>query len=559
MSKLLQIINFLEKKEKKRIFLLIILIIITSIIEAITINAVIPVLSILTGTMPSLDIKFLNTLLQEQNLETILTVFSILIILSAIFKLYTLKCSINISFNIGLLTSKKIIKNIIQTDYENRLKLNDSEVIGTIIVKINDLIRNINNLFNIITAFFSIILIIIILITYNPKITIVTILLFSLIYIIIFLFSKKIISDNSETINNKVNLSSQNIQEILTNFTDIKINNLHKFFEKKFFQNESDLRKTQINSTIIGVFPKYIIESIGLLFIALIIYYLNTNGINSETIPLVGFLALSAQKILPYIQQAYTGYVDIKSNGSSFKSIIDYINIKKININLINKTNNANKKISFSQNICLNKISYKYSNGKFTKQISFKIKKGERVGIIGKSGIGKTTLLNMMMGIIRPTSGSILIDNQVLDHNNLESWHRLISYVPQSIHLIEASIYENIAFGIETNLIDYKKIKDICTFAQIDHLLNFNNSYSNDEKREKYSGGEMQRLAISRALYKDADVLFFDEITSSLDKESEKFIIDNIKKIGKDKTIIMISHNTSNFIDFDRVINLDLC
>tara|TARA_B110000495_G_C22928006_1_gene542393 strand:+ start:18 stop:767 length:750 start_codon:yes stop_codon:yes gene_type:complete len=218
--------------------------------------------------------------------------------------------------------------------------------------------------------------------------------------------------------------------------------------------------------------------------------------------------------------------------------------------------------LSFHKYIEFKNVSFKYVEDGPTilNNVNFKINKGSRVGFIGSTGSGKSTLVDIVMGLLTPNDGVVFIDDIRLSENNINCWQSKLCHVPQSIFLTDNTISENIAFGIEKELIDHERVKDAAMQAQISDFINNSlDGYDTivGERGVKLSGGQRQRIAIARALYKDADVLVFDEATSALDISTEKLVMDSITTLDKKLTIIIIAHRITTLQNCDKIIEIE--
>jgi len=220
--------------------------------------------------------------------------------------------------------------------------------------------------------------------------------------------------------------------------------------------------------------------------------------------------------------------------------------------------NLGNEEIKFNKKIELKNVSFSYEENKdILKDINLIIKKGEKVGIVGESGSGKSTLVDLIIGLYKPKKGKIFIDNVELNEKNLKSWRKKIGYIPQNIYLFDGTVAENVAFGED---FDENRVKEVLKLANILDFLEKNHQgiYTRvGENGVKLSGGQKQRVAIARALYNNPEILVLDEATSALDNETEKKIMDEIYKIGKNKTMIIIAHRISTLDRCDRIIKLE--
>jgi ATP-binding cassette subfamily B protein len=193
------------------------------------------------------------------------------------------------------------------------------------------------------------------------------------------------------------------------------------------------------------------------------------------------------------------------------------------------------------------------------KGINLQINKGDRLGIIGETGSGKSTLVDVLMGLLKPTSGSIEVDGQILSNANIKEWHSLISHVPQFIFLIDGTIVDNIAFGVESHNIDMARVYEAVEAAQLSETIrNLPNGFETfvGERGVRLSGGQRQRLGLARALYKRSKLLILDEATSALDSETERMVINSIQKLGNEITIVLITHRKASLQLCSRIVEL---
>ena len=217
--------------------------------------------------------------------------------------------------------------------------------------------------------------------------------------------------------------------------------------------------------------------------------------------------------------------------------------------------------LDFKESIELRNLSFYYDKrNQIFNKINLKIKKGEKIGIVGLSGAGKTTLINIIVGLIKQTSGDIFIDNKLLENKNLNSWKTKIGYVPQDVYLVDDTIENNIAFGIANDKINTKKIDNAIEQSQLKTFINQLPNGKNTivgERGVELSGGQRQRIGIARALYNEAEVLLLDEATSALDKKTELDFIEAVKNIKGEKTILIITHRFSTIVNCDRVFSIN--
>jgi ATP-binding cassette subfamily B protein len=300
-------------------------------------------------------------------------------------------------------------------------------------------------------------------------------------------------------------------------------------------------------------------EAIGIALIALFAYAttLNLGGI-TQFLPILGVFVLGAQRLLPALQKGYASYSRVK--GSKY-SLIDVIGLLDQPLpdyaNLPSQSPN-----SFNKSIELKNLCFQYSKASpwVLKNINLKIPKNSVIGIVGTTGCGKSTLLDVIMGLLSPTSGELRVDNQLIDSKNKRAWQAHISNVPQHIYLSDGTIEENIAFGVPNEQIDHLRVKEAAQQAQIAELIEgWRNGYQTlvGERGTKLSGGQRQRVGVARAFYKETDVLILDEATSALDDETELAVMDTIKGIDEDITVIIIAHRLTTLKYCDKIVKFE--
>ncbi len=299
-------------------------------------------------------------------------------------------------------------------------------------------------------------------------------------------------------------------------------------------------------------------ESLGIVMIAVISYTLSANSDGTSLIlPTMGALALGAQRLLPLLQQMYGNWSVIKGSQAE---LVDVLNLLDSSIDISN--NNDPSQVYFQNSISINDVSFRHKGDDIyiLKNINLVIEKGTSLGIVGATGSGKSTLMDLLMRLIDPCEGMISVDNQNITEKFKKAWQRNIAHVPQDIFLIDATIMENIAFGVPKDQIDIDRVKEAASRAEIaSYIENTPLKYGAivGEGGVKLSGGQKQRIGIARALYKNANVLFLDEATSALDNQTEKEVIKSLESTNNNLTLIMIAHRISTLQYCDNIVKLD--
>lgn len=349
-------------------------------------------------------------------------------------------------------------------------------------------------------------------------------------------------------------------QEGLGGIRDVIINHSQAAFLNRFREIDRVFQRAKSQNALLYEAPRYVVEGTGMVVIcwAALVLAQRPGGI-STALPVLGALALGAQKLLPLVQQCYQGISNIRANTPLLIDVIDFLQRPE----KIRPSQSAETHIlSFKKMVSLSDVDFRYAPGLDTvlHKVNLNILKGQRIGFIGTTGGGKSTLVDILMGLLSPSSGIISIDDKVLTADNMNQWQAHISHVPQSIYLTDATIAENIAFGLSVEEIDIKRLTEVARQAHlhdfIDNLpLKFETRVG--ERGVQLSGGQRQRIGIARALYRKTDVLVLDEATSALDTETEEAITQCIDGLSSELTVIMIAHRVSTLRNCDLIYRID--
>ena len=308
--------------------------------------------------------------------------------------------------------------------------------------------------------------------------------------------------------------------------------------------------------------PRALVETIAFIYLAFLSLYVVLTSVNGLIVlSKIAVIAIACQKVLPQLQQIYASWTRLSGNSKAIEKIL-----YSINQSIPKKINSSNEKLEFKKYIILNEVYFKYKDTKryILKGINLKISKSEKIGIIGQTGSGKSTLVDIIIGLLTPTKGDFSVDEvNISSDKAINFWRSLISYIPQDIYLSDSTIIENIASGVKKEDIDTRKIIKSAKKAQIhDFIKNLPMGYDTNigEMGIKLSGGQRQRLGIARAIYnvydKNKKILILDEATSALDYEVEDLIIKSIYEIRDDLTLIMISHRLNTLQNCDRILEI---
>ena len=556
----------MEHRRRYQFLILLTLMILTSMFEVISIGAVIPFLGVLIEPSSIFELPAAQSFIQflgvDQPTQIILPIsalFASAVLMAGAMRVILLWASVKFSFILGVDLSVGIFTQVINQPYIAHTKQNSSDIISAISIKIAQVINGVVlSVLNMISSFIIVSAIITILIIINPGASLIAILFFSALYLFFYLYVKQKLKVNSLNITRASNSLMKILQEALGGIRDIIINGNQQFYRSIFWRADLVFRKSLGNNLFITNSPRYFMETFGVLLIVLLAYILSTQGEKSfsDGIPVLGALALGAQRLLPVMQILYNSWGNIKGTHFVLEEVLGFLNLND------SKTMNViNDDCTFEKNIRLKDVSFGYDeeSSPAINKINIDIKKGDRIGIIGKTGSGKSTLIDIMMGLLDPTHGTLEVDKNVITSINRRAWQSRIAHVPQNIYLSDSTLEENIAFGIPVEEIDSSLVRRAAISANIDSVVNeWPLKYKTilGERGIRLSGGQRQRIGIARALYKQADVLFLDEATSSVDTKTESSIMKAIEELGNDVTLIIIAHRITTLKNCSRILEL---
>jgi len=557
---------WLNQSSRRRLqfFVLLGLMLIATIFEVMSLSAVIPFLGILIEPEAIFNLESIQPLILYAGItkpsELVLPIVSIFIsfaLITGIIRLLLLHMSIKFSFAIGADLSVDMYRRTLHQDYSVHVSRNSSEVISGMIRKTSTVSNGIvTPLLTLITSIFLVIGITSALLFINTEIAIISFLGFGLIYSIIIFFTKKRLTDNGMRIDVESNRVIQSLQEGLGGIRDVLIDNNQDFYCQLYRNSDLPMRQAAGNNQFVSNSPRFIMESIGMSLIAILAYTMIKEGNIINVLPTLGALALGAQRLLPSLQQSYQAYTTFLASIPEFRAVIELLKQPLPDFNY-----SDTKPLKFENELVLRDINFKHSESLplILKDINLKFKKGSTSGFMGVTGSGKSTLLDLIMMLLKPTSGEILVDSHVINLVNKRNWQSNISHVPQSVFLSDATIEENIAFGVPGHLIDTHRVKEAAEKAELtDMISNLEDGYKSmvGESGLMLSGGQRQRIGIARALYKRSSILILDEATSALDSQTEKKIMNTVNNLDNNLTIFIIAHRISTLRDCDQIIDL---
>jgi ABC-type multidrug transport system fused ATPase/permease subunit len=546
--------------------LLLVLMLLASFAEILSIGAVLPFLGVLTAPERVFEhsaaqpiIQAMGLTMPAQLLLPLSIAFGAAALIAGITRLLLLWASTRLSFATGADLSTSIYRRTLYQPYAVHCARNSSEVINGISSKANGIIYSIIvPALTLISSSVMLIAILIALLAVEPVIALAAFGGFGLIYAFIIRLTRKQLLADSQRIARESTHVIKSLQEGLGGIRDVLIDGSQATYCHIYRNADLPLRRAQGNNLFISSSPRYGMEALGMMLIAALAYSLaqQADGI-AKAIPILGALALGAQRLLPVLQQAYGSWTNILGGQASLQDTLELLDQPLPDF----AYQPAAEPLSFKHNISLKQLAFRYcpQTPYVLKHLNLTIAKGSRVGFIGTTGSGKSTLLDIVMGLLQPTDGTLEIDGQPVAPTINRAWQAHIAHVPQAIFLADSSIEENIAFGVPIDQIDSQRVRQAAQQAQIaGSIESWPKQYQTfvGERGIRLSGGQRQRIGIARALYKQADVIIFDEATSALDNETEQAVMEAIEGLSEDLTLLIIAHRLTTLKNCTQIVEL---
>ena len=552
----------LEFKVQKNLIFLFILKIISGLFDMIAIASLAPIILILTDNKFVDNNNYAINAKEFLNIDNqgfvilIITASATLIFLNILIRFISLWADQFMSTKVQYSLSNKIYNYYLSMPYLYYIENSTNDIIDKIAIRTSAGSHAfIYSVLTILGSIFTLVFIVVLLAFVNIKITIISFLIISFFYIFVYLKVKKKINDYGKFLPE----NSKNIMRLLTqslrSIKEIIIFKSHNFYSGKFDKLTNEYRENGITWVILNSLPRNIIEFLAYgLFFSFLIYFTIYEFDTSELLLILALFAASFQRLLPAFQNLFTGYNNFKVAAHSFDAIFDDLKKEKI---FKNENYYVVEKIEVNDQIIFKNIKFKYDknldNVVDIEKLEFN--KNKFIGITGLSGSGKTTFINIFCGLLKPDFGEIYVDKKKIEFKNYEGIKENISYISQTPFLANDTIFNNIALGeVEAN-IDHDRIKECCKIVGINSHIENNLKLKYDtrvgEDGVTLSGGQRQRICLARALYKNKNILVFDEATNSLDEKSEIEIINKLQMYLKDKIIIFVTHRSKILKYFD--------
>jgi len=554
----------LSRRRKVQLSGLLILMLCTSFAELFSLGAVVPFLSALVAPdkifnhpqlKPIIDVLGLET---PQDLLLPLTIlFSVGVVAASAVRIFMNYVQLRLSLVVGVDFGSRLFEKTLYQPYIVHVSRHSSEILSGVSKASNLISYAVSPLLTLASSGLLVLFMFIMLTYINPLVSIASLVGFCAIYFTFFRYSRHRLSRNSVSIARNADAYNKILQEGMGGIRDIIMDGTQKVYSKHFKQSFSSYQISTVSNNIIGTLPKFGVEALGMVMIALLAFWMSaTSSGVIGAIPVLGALALGAQRMLPLINNVYVAFVTLKGGR---QNVIDALELMEQPMPDLEPV----QPIPFKEAITFQNVGFRYSENTpwVLQHLDLTISKGSRVGMMGITGSGKSTFLDITMGLLQPTEGALMIDGLALDSYPLQrNWQSHIAHVPQSIFLSATTIAENIAFGIQKDMIDMKKVERCAAMAQLTETIEkWPKRYETQvgERGIRLSGGQRQRIGIARALYKDVDVLILDEATSALDHKTESAVMDAINSLNPDLTIIMVAHRLSTLENCDVILEVE--
>lgn len=570
----MEIINkflyLLSHHERKRAYLLLVMILLMAIIDMLGIASIMPFIAVITNPDLIESNHILNFFYEFSSKFGVTTnqqfifLFGIIVFLfllfSLTFKALTFYVQTRFTSMREYSLGKRLVEGYLHQPYSWFLYRHSAEIGKTVLSESSKVInKGLTPLFSLISQSAVAISIIILLILVDLKLTIIVGLTLVTAYLSIYKLTQKFISRiGKESV--KVNEGRFTaLSEAFNAAKEIKLGGLEQIYIRLFSDKAKILAKNTISLSIIGHMPRFTLEAITFGGMILVTLYLISQSGNFITVaPILALYAFAGYRLMPALQHIYNSVIQINFTAPALDSV--YKDLKSLQSY---KKVNSQETLKLTTDIKLKDISYDYPNTTSTalKNINLRIEANSTVGLVGATGSGKTTAVDIILGLLEAQRGVLEVDGKEINKNNRRAWQRSIGYVPQQIFLSDNTVKANIAFGVDPKDIDLEAVERASRIANLHEFVTNDLSLQYKtlvgENGIRLSGGQRQRIGIARALYHKPQILILDEATSALDNLTEQAVMEAVHKLRKNITIIIIAHRLSTVKNCDNILLLE--
>ena len=563
-----KIFDLLSRSERKQVLYLLIMILFMALLDAVGVASIMPFIAVLTNPNFIESNIFIKNLFNYSNAfgvetnEQFLFALGILVFFLLVFSLafkalltyFQLRFSSMCQYGL----SKRMMERYLNQPYTWFLNRHSADIGKTILSEVGLIIsKGLIPIMNIITYGTVSFALLVLLILNDPKFALIACSSLSLTYFFIYRLTRGFLMRIGQERVKANQARFKIVTEAFNAAKELKVGSLEKAFLEKFSVPAKILAQHSAIAGSIGSLPRFALEIIAFGGMLLLILFMMAQNTFTNVLPLIGLYAFAGYRLIPALQQIYAALTQLRFVSSSLTSI--HNDFKSLDTKVIQKSEDT---LTLTKSINLKDLYYQYPNSIKTtiKNINLNIPAYSTVGVVGSTGSGKTTIVDIILGLLQAQKGELKVDDIAIDKNNLATWQRSIGYVPQDIFIADDTLASNIAFGIDKKDINQEYVQLAAKIANIhDFVKKLPNEYQTSvgERGVRLSGGERQRIGIARALYRNPQVLILDEATSALDNLTEQSVMKEIHKIGNNKTIIMIAHRLSTVKKCDIIFYLE--
>jgi ATP-binding cassette subfamily B protein len=539
---------------------------VSALAEVVSLGAVLPFLGILVAP----DRLFSRTIVADlsrvwgitsadQLVLPLTAAFATAALIAGAIRILLLWVSTRLACVSGADLSIEVYRRTLYQPYQVHVARNSSTVLSGI-GKVNGVVFMVLlPLLSLVSSTVLLLAIMLTLLSIDPMVASLAALGFGASYALITWMSRRRLHRNSQSIAHEETQVVKALQEGLGGIRDVLLDSTQAVYCDIYRKADHPMRRAQGSNVFIGGSPRYAMEALGMLLIAALAYALSRQvGGIATAIPVLGTLALGAQRLLPALQQIYSAWASIAGSHATLADAVELLD-QPLSAQLLQP---APPPLPFRDAIRFDAVRFRYTTiGPWVLDgLNLTIPKGARIGFVGSTGSGKSTTIDLLMGLLMPTEGELLVDGLPISGNRLRAWQRSIAHVPQSIYLADTTLAENIAFGVPLKDIDLGRVQQAARKAHIADFIELSpHGYQAHvgERGIRLSGGQRQRIGIARALYKQASVLVFDEATSALDNSTERSVMEAIEGLNRDLTILLIAHRLTTIRRCDTILELE--